>query len=91
MELRMQPLYDVSDKKLAEVTLCITERDVRQFYFHIEHFIPYALDKSPVFTRHIYENSHRGDEMGQCPLLQDTVAYLLAICLPQTFESLLLE
>ncbi|POM65610.1 Hypothetical protein PHPALM_18645, partial [Phytophthora palmivora] len=74
-------------KKLSEVVVRITEHDVRQFYFHVEHFIRYALDKTPVFTQQLYENSHSGDEVGYSPMLPDTIETLFASYLPQTYEE----
>ncbi|EGZ27904.1 hypothetical protein PHYSODRAFT_321619 [Phytophthora sojae] len=70
---------------LAEVVLQVTEHDVSQFYFHVEHFMRYVVDRTPVFTQPNYENSHGGDELGLCPILPDKVEALLVSYLPDEF------
>ncbi|KAJ0392914.1 hypothetical protein ATCC90586_010244 [Pythium insidiosum] len=69
-------------KVLSEEVLKITAEDVRSFYFHVEHFLKFALERPPVFTQQLYENSHRGDEVGLCPLLEDRVDALLDTYFP---------
>lgn len=74
-------------RDLSNQVLAITEHDVRQYYFHVEHFLKFATERTPVFTQQLYESSHSGDEMGLCPMLPETVEALLDSYLPHTYEE----
>lgn len=78
-------------KSLVEEVTMISEEDARSFYFHVEHFLKYAKDGTPVFTQQLYEDSHIGDEAGLCPLLPAAVENLLASYLPHSYEEFTAE
>ena len=74
-------------KALVEEVRKITEEDVCGFYFHVEHFLKFGVDRLPVFTQQLYEKSHNGDEVGLCPILPATVESLLNSYLPHMYED----
>ncbi|RLN90496.1 hypothetical protein BBJ28_00004152 [Nothophytophthora sp. Chile5] len=74
-------------RSLVEQVSAITVHDVRQCYSHVERFINYARDRTPVCTQHLYESTHSGDELELCPMLPETVETLLASYVPNTFEE----
>ncbi|KAE8877363.1 hypothetical protein PF003_g38534 [Phytophthora fragariae] len=58
-----------------------------QFYFHVEHFLKFSEDRTPVFTQQLYEPSHRGDDAGLCPMLPETLERLLDSYLPHRYAE----
>lgn len=78
-------------KSLVEEVTKITAEDARSFYFHVEHFLKFAKDCTPVFTQQLYKDTHVGDEVGLCPLLPLAVETLLASYLPHSFEEFTAE
>ncbi|KAE9281198.1 hypothetical protein PF008_g27944 [Phytophthora fragariae] len=74
-------------RSLSEQVLRVTNDDVRQFYFHVEHFLKFSEDRTPVFTQQLYEPSHRGDDAGLCPMLPETLERLLDSYLPHRYAE----
>jgi transposase len=71
----------------SQEVLRITNDDVRQYYFHVEHFLKFAEDRTPVFTQQLYEASHNGDEAGLCPMLPESLERLLDSYLPERYTE----
>ncbi|KAE9004324.1 hypothetical protein PR001_g17747 [Phytophthora rubi] len=74
-------------RNLSQEVLRIANDDVRQYYFHVEHLLKFAEDRTPVFTQQLYEASHNGDEAGLCPMLPETIERLLDSYLPERYTE----
>ncbi|KAJ0401801.1 hypothetical protein ATCC90586_003429 [Pythium insidiosum] len=64
---------------------------VRKFFLHVQEFVAIAKAKQPVSTQQLYENSHDGDEVGECPILPADIEALLDSYLPHRYEEFTAE
>jgi transposase len=71
----------------SQEVLRITNDDVRQYYFHVEHFLKFAEGRTPVFTQQLFEASHNSAEAGFCPMLPESLERLLDSYLPERYTE----
>ncbi|GMF59680.1 unnamed protein product [Phytophthora fragariaefolia] len=74
-------------RNLTDQVMRITNDDGRQYYFHVEHFLKYAEDRSPVFTQQLHEASHSGDKTGLYPMPPERIDHLLDSYLPDRYTE----
>ncbi|RLN51774.1 hypothetical protein BBJ28_00023844 [Nothophytophthora sp. Chile5] len=89
--LEFLPIYSLFLNPLEEVfgllNASYSNDDIRQYYFHVKHFLKFSEDRTPVFTQQLYESSHAGDEAGLCPMLAESVEKLLDSYLPHCYDE----
>ncbi|KAJ0391512.1 hypothetical protein ATCC90586_012159 [Pythium insidiosum] len=64
---------------------------VHTFFLHVQEFVAMAKAKQPVFTQQLYEKSHDGDEVGECPILPADIEALLDSYIPHRYEEFTAE
>ncbi|GLE08840.1 hypothetical protein PINS_up020292 [Pythium insidiosum] len=61
------------------------------FFLHVQEFLRSCKTREPVYTQQLYESSHIGDEVDQCPILSESIETLLNSYLPHSYEEFTAE